>query len=112
MFTIVKILLSAVIIACITALAGRFPTYGGIVAALPLVSLLSILWLHLGGAASDSLSQFVFGVVKGLPATIVMMLIIGYSLQSSLHLIISLLLGICGWFLVLFFQQWFLMIIN
>lgn len=42
---IVKILLSAIIIGVVTEMAKRFPTYGGVIAALPLVSLLSLIWL-------------------------------------------------------------------
>jgi len=40
MYSIIKILMSALIIAGVTEMAKRFPTYGGIVAALPIVSLL------------------------------------------------------------------------
>lgn len=105
MFVVVKVLISAVIIGLVTALANRFPAYGGMIAALPLVSLLSIIWLYVEGTALNSLGQFTIGIVKGLPATIVMMLIIGVSLNYSLHLVLSLLLGIGGWVLFLVVQQ-------
>lgn len=36
-YTVVKILVLAIIISLVTEFARRFPTYGGIVAALPLV---------------------------------------------------------------------------
>jgi len=45
MYTFFKILSSAAIIGVVTEVARRFPTYGGIIAALPLVSILSIIWL-------------------------------------------------------------------
>lgn len=41
--------MSALIIAGVTEMAKRVPTYGGIVAALPIVSLLSIIWLSVQG---------------------------------------------------------------
>jgi len=46
MFVIMKIIASAIVIAIVTEISRRFPSYGGIVAALPLVSLLSIIWLY------------------------------------------------------------------
>lgn len=49
MYSMIKILMSALIIAGVTEMAKRFPTYGGIVAALPIVSLLSIVWLSVQG---------------------------------------------------------------
>lgn len=45
----VKFFTSALIIVFVTELAKRFPLYGGIIAALPLISLLSIFWLMVQG---------------------------------------------------------------
>jgi amino acid transporter len=45
MYILVKVLVSAFVIGIVTEIARRFPSYGGIVAALPLVSLLSLIWL-------------------------------------------------------------------
>lgn len=47
MFLIIKIAVSAVLIGIITEIARRSPEAGGIIAALPLVSLLSLCWLSL-----------------------------------------------------------------
>ncbi|KIL77201.1 hypothetical protein SD77_1648 [Bacillus badius] len=46
---LVKTLISAVIIGAITMIAKASPKYGGIIAALPLVSLLSLFWLYVQG---------------------------------------------------------------
>lgn len=54
MYSIIKILMSALIIAGVTEMAKRFPAYGGIVAALPIVSLLSIIWLSVQGEKKGS----------------------------------------------------------
>ncbi|GMX61810.1 DUF3147 family protein [Paenibacillus elgii] len=105
MYAIVKVLVSAVIIGIITEVARRFPAQGGIIAALPIVSLLSIVWLYMQGEPTETLSKFVFGVVSGLPATVVMLVIVGISLQHSLHLFVSLALGAGGWLLTLYAQD-------
>ena len=44
-YFIVKILLSGIIIAAVSEIAKRSPTFGALVVSLPLVSLLGILWL-------------------------------------------------------------------
>ncbi|GAF65533.1 hypothetical protein BTS2_2431 [Bacillus sp. TS-2] len=105
MFTIIKILISAMLIGIITMVANRYPTYGGIVAALPLVSILSMIWLHVAGEPLQAIGQFAIGVLKGLPATMVMMLIIGIALQYSVPLIFSLMIGVVGWAFFLFLQD-------
>lgn len=46
MYVLMKIAISAIIIGIVTEVARRFPAYGGVIAALPLVSLLSITWLY------------------------------------------------------------------
>ena len=63
MYLLAKILASAVIIGIVTEIARRFPTYGGVIAALPLVSLLSIIWLYVQGESNESLSKFALGVL-------------------------------------------------
>ncbi|WP_409295875.1 DUF3147 family protein [Peribacillus sp. SCS-26] len=105
MFPIIKILASAVIIGVITEIARRFPQQGGIIAALPIVSMLSIFWLFVQGEQKETLSRFALGVAWGIPATAVMLLIIGIALKHSIHLVISFGLGLIGWLLFLLAQD-------
>jgi hypothetical protein len=103
MYTGIKVLVSAIIIGIITEIARRYPTQGGIIAALPLVTILSIIWLSVQGENAGTISTFLLGVLKGLPATIVLVLIVYIALQYS-NLIIALLFGMGGWALFLFVQ--------
>ncbi|ART77163.1 hypothetical protein B4U37_14390 [Sutcliffiella horikoshii] len=105
MYLLTKILVSAVIIGIVTEIARRFPTYGGVVAALPLVSLLSIIWLYVQGESSESLSKFALGVLWGFPATAVLLLIVYLSLKQSINLYASIFIGVSGWFVFLILQQ-------
>lgn len=104
MFAIAKILISAIIIGVITEISRRYPQQGGIIAALPIASVLSIFWLYAQGEHMDKLSKFAMGVVWGIPGTVVMLLIIGIALKHSVHLFVSLGLGFAGW-LILYFAQ-------
>ncbi|MBA4535953.1 DUF3147 family protein [Bacillus aquiflavi] len=105
MYMIGKIIVSSIIIGIVTEIARRFPTYGGIVAALPLVSLLSIIWLHVQGEQTTTLSKFILGVLLGFPASAVLLLITYISLKNSIHLVISICFGIGGWFAFLLIQE-------
>lgn len=105
MYTIFKIAVSAIIIGLVTEIARRFPTYGGIIAALPLVSLLSILWLSIQGEQAEKLNKFIVGVLMGLPATMVLLVIVYIGMKNSLHLIWSISLGLAGWMVFLAIQE-------
>lgn len=105
MYLLTKILVSAVIIGIVTEIARRFPTYGGVIAALPLVSLLSIIWLYVQGESSEGLSKFALGVLWGFPATAFLLLIVYLSLKQSINLYTSIFIGISGWLIFLIIQQ-------
>lgn len=105
MYVIFKVIISAVIIGMVTEVARRFPSYGGIVAALPLVSLLSIIWLYFQGEQTTKLSEFALGVLWGFPATAVLLFIVYISLKHSFHLFISIGLGMGGWLIFIFVQE-------
>jgi hypothetical protein len=108
MYVIMKIVISAIVIGIVTEIARRFPTYGGVIAALPLVSLLSIIWLYFQGEQSNTLSKFALGVLWGFPATAILLLIVYILLKNSIPLFISIGFGIGGWLLFLFIQDYLL----
>ncbi|MCM3771054.1 DUF3147 family protein [Priestia aryabhattai] len=97
--------MSALSIAGITEMAKRFPTYGGIVAALPIVSLLSIVWLSVQGEKKEVVSQFTLGVLYGLPGTILLLAVVYICLKNSLHLFMSLSIGVVCWGMFLVLQK-------
>jgi len=86
MYVLVKILVSAIIISFITEIANRLPTIGGVIASLPLVSLLSIIWLYVQGEGQQTISKFAYGVLFGLPSTAVMLIIVLMCLRQSLSI--------------------------
>jgi F0F1-type ATP synthase assembly protein I len=105
MYVIVKIIVSAIVIGIVTEISRRFPSYGGIIAALPLVSLLSIIWLYVQGEENTTLSKFALGVLCGFPATAVLLIIVYLALKKAIPLFISIGLGIGGWMIILFVQD-------
>ncbi|WEG18897.1 DUF3147 family protein [Alkalihalophilus pseudofirmus] len=105
MFLFTKILVSALIIGLVTEVARFFPKYGGIIAALPLVSLLSLFWLYMQGEQTTTLSKFALGVLWGFPATAALLIIVAISLKASFSLFISIGFGVVGWIIFLTIQD-------
>lgn len=105
MYLFIKIISSAAIIGLVTELARRFPLYGGIVAALPLISILSIIWLTVQGESAQNINKFTLGVLTGFPATAFMLVVIYMTLKQSIHLAVALPLGIVAWGIFLTLQK-------
>ncbi|MGG0658043.1 DUF3147 family protein [Rummeliibacillus pycnus] len=110
MYTIIKIVSSAAIIGLVTEIARRFPTYGGIIAALPLISLLSIIWLTAQGQNKVEIQQFMWGVIIGLPATFALLIAVYIAMKNNLHIGFSIGIGIICWGLFLSAQKWLFLI--
>ncbi|WP_144463590.1 DUF3147 family protein [Siminovitchia fortis] len=105
MYLFIKIISSAAIIGLVTELARRFPLYGGIIAALPLISILSIIWLTIQGESTQSIARFTVGVLAGFPAAAAMLLAVYIGIKHSVHLAIAILFGIVVWGLFLTVQK-------
>ncbi|HVH49442.1 MAG TPA: DUF3147 family protein [Sphingomicrobium sp.] len=89
----VKALVSGVIVAAVSEIARRYPGFGGLVASLPLVSVLGMLWLwhdrpDAGNMAHHSSATFWF-VLPSLP----MFLVIPALLRGGMNFYFALLLG-------------------
>ena len=57
MFFLTKLFLTAGIIAVVTEVAKRSDKFGGLIAALPLTTILIILWMYYEGASSEKISS-------------------------------------------------------
>ena len=100
-----KLITSALIIASVTELARKFPLYGGVIAALPLISLLSIFWLTVQGESVKQIQTFTMGVILGFPATIVLLLVVYMMIKHSFPFVLSLVAGIIAWSVFLGLQK-------
>ena len=75
MFMLTKLFLTAGIITVITEVAKRSDKFGGLIAALPLTTILIITWMYYEGASSEKLSKHMsytlFFVLPTLPMFVV-----------------------------------------
>ncbi|CAM4320485.1 sodium:proton antiporter [Bacillus manliponensis] len=105
MFFLVKVVVSALIIGIVTEIAKHTSTLGGFIAALPLVSLLSLFWISVEGGTKQQLSQFALGVLYGFPASALLLFIVYMGLRHSFSLSTSILFGVGVWCIALAFQR-------
>jgi len=112
LFNIVKVTVSAILIAIITEIAKKNPNFGGILAALPIISFLSLIWLSAQGGTMSELIDFTKGVIMGLPATIFFVLGIFFSLKLFHSLPISFICGLASWGTYLVIQNTIIKFLN
>lgn len=89
----IKAVVSAAVILGINQLAQKSPLIGGKIAALPFISLLSVLWLLLDHRNSQEISSFLQGVLWGLLPTAAFLGATLLGLRFQFPVWIALLLG-------------------
>lgn len=107
MHFLVKVIVSALIIGGATEFSKHYSTLGGFIAALPLISLLSLFWISVEGGGKQELSQFALGVLYGFPASALLLFIVYIGLKNSFSLSTSVLFGIGIWCIVFACQKLF-----
>lgn len=95
LYLIVKAVISGILIAIVSEVAKRYPGFGGLIASLPLVSVLGMIWLwrdrpDVDTMATHSVATFWF-VLPSLP----MFLVIPWLLRHGTSFWAALLIG-CG----------------
>lgn len=101
----IKLALSALIIVLVSELAKRQPTWGGLLASLPLVSLLAMVWLYVdtrdvGKVSELSLSIF-WLVLPSLAFFLVLPLLLRQGLGFAVSLAVAALVTIAAYALML-----------
>ena len=80
LFYITKVLFTSVLIVSVTEIAKRSDKLGGLVAALPLTTILIILWMYFEGFSNDKISKHMlytaFFVIPTLPMFLIFPLLI------------------------------------
>jgi hypothetical protein len=65
-----KVLISALIVACASWLAGRKPVVAGFIVALPIISMLSILFSYLEYRDMERVNQFAVSILVAVPLSL------------------------------------------
>ena len=106
---LVKLLITNVIIIVCTQIGRKFPTLGGLIATMPLTSLIVLVWL-----ASDNpgntrlLTDYTRGVLWGIIPTILFFLAAYICFRKELPFSLMLCAGFAVWLLAAGVHQWLL----
>ena len=107
----IKALVSGVLVAAASEIARRTPGWGGLVASLPLVSLLTMLWLwrDTGDAAriADVAMSSTAYVIASLPAFVALALLLRRGMAIPWAMLAFVALGMAGYFVMLWLgRKW------
>ena len=80
---VIKAIVSGLLVATISLIAKRYPGWGGLVASLPLVSLLSMLWLYGETRDTEKVAALAMGAFWFFLPSIPMFLVIPMMLRSG-----------------------------
>ena len=83
MLFVIKAVISGLLVATISLVAKRYPGWGGLVASLPLVSLLSMLWLYGETRDTERVAALAMGAFWFFLPSIPMFLVIPMMLRSG-----------------------------
>lgn len=82
-YFLTKIMLSAVIIASVSELAKRFSWFAAIIASLPLVSILSMIWLYNDTKSVEKIMSFSYGVFWAVLPSLLFFLVLPVLLKMG-----------------------------
>lgn len=79
---IIKTVISALIIAIVSTIARRYPNLGGLIASLPLTSLLAFIWLYQETQSIQSVSELSIAIFWMILPTLPFFLILPFLLKK------------------------------
>jgi uncharacterized membrane protein (GlpM family) len=105
----IKLLISNLIILLCVWLGRRHPSLGGLIATMPLTSLIVLLWLHHETPADKSmLTSYVGGVFFGVIPTMLFFGTVWFCLKRGLQFPAVLTAGFTVWLTAALLHQWLL----
>ena len=94
LYLVIKALLSGAIVAAVSEIARRYPGWGGLVASLPLTSLLAMIWLWRDSAdparVADLSVSIIWFILPSLPLFVVLPMLLrsGVGFWASMALVV------------------------
>jgi F0F1-type ATP synthase assembly protein I len=106
---VVKLVLSVLVIVAASQVGKRLPALGGLIATMPLTTLIVLLWLHADHPDDyPRMAQYTKGVLWGIVPSIAFFLVVLACLNRQWPLPQVLAAGFGAWLLGAFLHQWFL----
>ncbi|MFL6732948.1 MAG: DUF3147 family protein [Sphingomicrobium sp.] len=96
LYLVIKAALSGVIVAAVSEVARRYPGWGGLLASLPLTSLLAMIWLYVDSGDSETVGELSIGIFWFLLPSIPLFLVLPTMLRANLGFWPSLAICVAG----------------
>jgi uncharacterized membrane protein (GlpM family) len=107
-FLIKLLITNAVIIFCVL-IGKRFPSLGGLIATMPLTSLIVLIWLYTDNTGNYRLlTDYTVGVLWGIVPTILFFISVYLCFRRQLQFPLTLSLSFAVWLVGAFVHQWLL----
>lgn len=94
LFIVVKIFTSAIIIALVTEISKRSVTIGGLIAAMPILTVISLLWFYYEKKDNIFMAEFTKSVLAGFPMTILFFIPTIYMFKKGYNFYLVMFVGI------------------
>jgi len=96
LYLVIKAAISGVIVAAVSEIARRYPGWGGLLASLPLTSLLAILWLWRDSRDPERVAELVGSTLWFILPSLPMFVALPWLLRSGVGFWIALALSVAG----------------
>ena len=109
-YYIIKLLISAVLIVAISEVSKRFTVAGAVLASLPIISVLAMVWLYVDTRSVEKVAQLSMDVfwlvIPSLILFIALPLLLRKGMAFAPALLIAMAATVCGYFVMLKVLQW------
>lgn len=105
LYLLIKALLSGALIAAVSEIARRYPGWGGLVASLPLTSLLAIVWLWRDSGDSERVAQLSASTIWFILPSMPLFIALPFLLRSGVGFWLSMGIGVAA--TILLYALWF-----
>ena len=92
-----KVVVTIVVVSAINLLAKHYPSLGGYVAVLPIITFLSLITLSLDQQSNESVSSFLSGAISGIALTSLSLILMLFLVRSGMAVSHTVLVGIGIW---------------
>jgi hypothetical protein len=105
LYLIIKAALSGAIVAAVSEIARRYPGWGGLLASLPLTSLLAMIWLYRDSHDPERIAELVGSTFWFILPSLPMFLVLPALLRSGMGFWGALALNVAG--TLILYAAWF-----
>jgi hypothetical protein len=96
LYLIIKAALSGAIVAAVSEIARRYPGWGGLVASLPLTSLLAMLWLWRDSREPERVAELAGSTFWFILPSLPLFLVLPWLIRSGLQVWVAMAIAVAG----------------